>query len=62
MDEAGRIQWIDPCAEKVNGFLWWVDDVEEDLRKMGVRGWRRKVKEKNEWADVIKEAKVLQGL
>jgi hypothetical protein len=32
------------------------------LRKMGVRGWRRKAKEKNEWAGVIKEAKVLQGL
>jgi hypothetical protein len=40
----------------------WVEDVEEDLRKMGVRGWRRTAKEKNEWADVIKEVKVLQGL
>jgi hypothetical protein len=39
----------------------WVEDVEEDLRKMDVRDWRRKAKEKNEWADVI-EAKVLQGL
>jgi hypothetical protein len=41
---------------------WWVEDVEEDLRKMGIRGWRRKAKEKKEWADVIKEAKVPQGL
>jgi hypothetical protein len=40
----------------------WVEDAEEDLRKMGVRGWLRKAKEKNEWAGVIKEAKVLQGL
>jgi hypothetical protein len=40
----------------------WADDVEEDLRKMGVRGWRRKAKEKNELGDVIKEVKVLQGL
>jgi hypothetical protein len=40
----------------------WVEDVEEDLRKTGMRGWRRKAKEKNEWADVIKEAKVLQAL
>jgi hypothetical protein len=28
----------------------WVGDVEEDLRKIGVRGWRRKAKEKNEWS------------
>lgn len=29
---------------------------------MDVRGWRRKAEEKNERADVIKEAEVLQGL
>jgi hypothetical protein len=40
----------------------WVKDVEEDLRKMGIRGWWRKAKEKSKWAGVIKEAKVLQGL
>jgi hypothetical protein len=40
----------------------WVEDVEEDLRKMGVRGSRRKAKEKTEWANVIKETRVLQGL
>jgi hypothetical protein len=32
------------------------------MRKIDVRGWRRKAKEKNDCADVIKEAKVLQGL
>jgi hypothetical protein len=26
----------------------WVEDVKEDMRKIGVRGWRRKEKEKNE--------------
>jgi hypothetical protein len=40
----------------------WVEDVEEDLKKMDIRGWRRKAKEKNEWANVFKEAKVLLGL
>jgi hypothetical protein len=39
-----------------------VEDAEEDLRKMGVRGWRRKAKEKNERVDVIKKVKVLQRL
>jgi hypothetical protein len=39
-----------------------VEDAEEDLRKMGVRGWQRKAKEKNERADVIKKVKVLQRL
>jgi hypothetical protein len=40
---------------------WWVEDVEEDLRKMGI-GLAKKSKGEKEWADVIKEAKVLQGL
>jgi Na+-transporting NADH:ubiquinone oxidoreductase subunit NqrF len=32
--------------------------VEEDLRMLGVKSWRRKVLEREEWAFVIKEAKV----
>jgi hypothetical protein len=27
----------------------WIDDVEEDVRTMGVRGWRRIVKARTEW-------------
>jgi hypothetical protein len=37
-----------------------VEDVREGLRKMGVRGWRRKAKEKNELADAIKEVNTEQ--
>ena len=40
----------------------WVDGVEEDLKKMGVRGWRRKALERKEWKEIVGKAKVLQGL
>jgi hypothetical protein len=35
--------------------------VENDLRVMKVKRWRKKAKKKEEWASVIKEAKVLEG-
>jgi len=37
--------------------LRWINDVEDDLRKLGVKRWRTKVLEREEWASVIKEAK-----
>jgi hypothetical protein len=38
--------------------LRWLNDVEDDLRMVGVKRWRRKALEREEWALVIKEAKV----
>jgi hypothetical protein len=37
--------------------LRWINYVEDDLRKLGVKRWRTKVLEKEEWASIIKEAK-----
>jgi len=34
-----------------------VYDVEEDIRKLGVKRWRRKALDREEWASIIKEAK-----
>jgi hypothetical protein len=38
--------------------LRWINNVEEDLRTLGVKIWRRKALEREEWAFVIEEAKV----
>ena len=42
--------------------LKWMDDVREDLRRMGVTNWRIRARRRDDWKMVVKEAKVLQGL
>ena len=37
--------------------LRWINDVEDDLRKLGVKRWRTKALEREEWTSIIKEAK-----
>jgi hypothetical protein len=39
----------------------WLDDVEEDLRKMRISGWREKARRRDEWKSVLRKDKVLQG-
>jgi hypothetical protein len=40
--------------------LRWPDDVENDLRVMKVKRWRKKAQNREEWSSNIKEAKVLK--
>jgi hypothetical protein len=35
----------------------WINDVEDDLRKLGVKRWRTKALDRVEWASIIREAK-----
>jgi hypothetical protein len=35
----------------------WINDVEDDLRKLGVKRWRTNALEREKWASIIKEAK-----
>jgi hypothetical protein len=37
--------------------LRWIKDVEDDLRKLGVKRWRTKALDRVEWTSIIREAK-----
>ena len=39
-----------------------MDEVREDLRRMGVTNWRIRAHRRDDWKMVVKEVKVLQGL
>jgi hypothetical protein len=39
----------------------WSDDTENDLKKMGVKGWRKTARDRNAWKLILKEAKVSHG-
>jgi hypothetical protein len=37
--------------------LRWINDVEDDLRKLGVKRWRKKALDREEWASIVREGK-----
>jgi hypothetical protein len=40
----------------------WLDSIEEDLKIMGFRNWRRKTQDRYQWRAIVEEAKVRCGL
>jgi len=39
-----------------------IEDVEEDIQKTGIRGWRKLSKERTEWKKITEKAKTHSGL
>ena len=37
--------------------LGWINDVDDDLRKLGVKRRRKKALNREEWASIVREAK-----
>ena len=42
--------------------LRWMDQVEEDLKRMKIIGWRAKVEDKQEWNRIVEQTKTHPGL
>jgi hypothetical protein len=40
----------------------WLDDIKSDLKKMKVKGWKEKMRNREQWRLVVEEAKAHPGL
>jgi hypothetical protein len=40
----------------------WIEDFEEDIQRMGIRGWRKLCKERTEWKGITEKAKTYSRL
>ena len=42
--------------------LRWMDQVEEDLKRMKIVGWRAKVEDRQEWNRIVEQTETHPGL
>jgi hypothetical protein len=40
----------------------WLDDLGSNLKKMEVKGWKEKMRDREQWSLVVEEAKARPGL
>jgi hypothetical protein len=40
----------------------WIEDIEEDIQIIGMRGWRKVCKERTEWKKITEKTKIHSGL
>jgi hypothetical protein len=55
---------MEPYATRLRGRprLRWEDDVRNDWKKMGVKNWKQRVQERNQWKEIIEQAKTHKAL
>jgi len=53
-----------PYATRLKGRsrLRWKDDVRNDLRKLGVKNWKRRAQERKQWNEITEQAKTHKEL
>ena len=39
----------------------WLEDAEEDIKDMGIKCWRRRTQDRQDWASVVRQTLVLEG-
>jgi hypothetical protein len=61
---ARRILEWKPMGRRIRGRprKRWIEDVEEDIQMMGIRGWRELGKERTEWRKIAEKAKTRSEL
>jgi hypothetical protein len=59
-----KVTKCEPCSTRPVGKprLRWINQVEEGLKKMNVRNWREKCKDRRLWNEIVKQVKTHQGL
>ena len=49
---------IDSGSRRGRSRKRWIDDLESDLRILGIRNWKAKARNRNEWKVVVRKAKL----
>jgi hypothetical protein len=59
-----RVLECKPTCRRIRGRprKRWIEDNEEDIQSMGIRGWRKLSKERMKWRGITEKAKTHSGL
>jgi hypothetical protein len=55
---------VKPIGRRIRGKARkrWIEDIEDDIQIMGIRGWRKLYKERAEWKRITEKTKTHSGL